>query len=151
MKQVRGGMALAAAIPLAWAQSADPKPWQRCSARSADRDGVAGHRQTVTGYQWMWRYVPGRERLVPSRLARSLILPVYFMFATMLISIPTGVKVFNWVSTMWQGSMTFESPMLWAIAFVILFTIGGFSGLMLAIVPADFQYHDTYFPARCSR
>src|SRR5690348_332990 len=70
---------------------------------------------------------------------------VYFMFATMLISIPTGVKVFNWVSTMWRGSLSFETPMLWAISFVILFTIGGFSGLMLAIVPADFQYHDTYF------
>ena len=70
---------------------------------------------------------------------------IYFMYATMLISIPTGVKVFNWVTTMWRGSITFESPMLWSIAFVILFTIGGFSGLMLAIVPADFQYHDTYF------
>ncbi len=70
---------------------------------------------------------------------------IYFMFATMLIAIPTGVKVFNWVSTMWRGALTFESPMLWSIAFVILFSIGGFSGLMLAIVPADFQYHDTYF------
>jgi cytochrome c oxidase subunit 1 len=70
---------------------------------------------------------------------------IYFMFATMLIAVPTGVKVFNWVSTMWKGSLTFEAPMLWAVAFVILFTIGGFSGLMLAIVPADFQYHDTYF------
>ena len=70
---------------------------------------------------------------------------IYFMFATMLISIPTGVKVFNWVTTMWRGSISFEAPMLWAVAFVILFTIGGFSGLMLAIVPADFQYHDTYF------
>jgi len=70
---------------------------------------------------------------------------IYFMFATMLIAVPTGVKVFNWVTTMWRGSISFESPMLWAIAFVILFTIGGFSGLMLAIVPADFQYHDTYF------
>ncbi|MEX2575724.1 MAG: cbb3-type cytochrome c oxidase subunit I, partial [Halofilum sp. (in: g-proteobacteria)] len=55
------------------------------------------------------------------------------------------VKVFNWVATMWQGSITFETPMLFAIAFVVLFTIGGFSGLMLAIVPADIQYHDTYF------
>jgi cytochrome c oxidase subunit I len=70
---------------------------------------------------------------------------LYFMYATMLIAIPTGVKVFNWVTTMWEGSLTFETPMLFAIAFVILFTIGGFSGLMLAIVPADFQYHDTYF------
>ncbi len=70
---------------------------------------------------------------------------LFFMYATMLIAVPTGVKVFNWISTMWRGSMTFETPMLFSIAFVILFTIGGFSGLMLAIVPADFQYHDTYF------
>jgi cytochrome c oxidase subunit 1 len=70
---------------------------------------------------------------------------LFFMYATMLIAVPTGVKVFNWVSTMWKGSMTFETPMLFAIAFVILFTIGGFSGLMLAITPVDFQYHDTYF------
>ncbi len=70
---------------------------------------------------------------------------VYFMFATMLISIPTGVKIFNWVTTMWRGSMTFETPMLWAVAFVVLFAIGGFSGLMVAVVPADYQYHDTYF------
>jgi cytochrome c oxidase subunit 1 len=70
---------------------------------------------------------------------------LFFMYATMMIAVPTGVKVFNWVSTMWKGSMTFETPMLFAIGFVIMFTIGGFSGLMLAIAPADFQYHDTYF------
>lgn len=70
---------------------------------------------------------------------------LFFMYATMLIAVPTGVKVFNWTATMFKGSMTFETPMLFSIAFVILFTIGGFSGLMLAIAPADFQYHDTYF------
>ncbi|MBH0027070.1 cytochrome c oxidase subunit I [Pseudoalteromonas sp. SWN29] len=70
---------------------------------------------------------------------------LFFMYATMLISVPTGVKVFNWVATMWKGSITFEVPMLFSIAFIVLFTIGGFSGLMLAITPADFQYHDTYF------
>ena len=70
---------------------------------------------------------------------------VFFMFATMLIAVPTGVKVFNWVTTMWKGAMTFETPMLFAIGFIVMFTIGGFSGLMLAITPADFQYHDTYF------
>jgi len=70
---------------------------------------------------------------------------LFFMYSTMLIAIPTGVKVFNWVATMFKGSISFETPMLFAIAFVALFTIGGFSGLMLAIVPADFQYHDTYF------
>ena len=70
---------------------------------------------------------------------------IYFMFATMLIAVPTGVKVFNWICTMWRGAMTFETPMLFSIAFIVLFTIGGFSGLMMAIAPVDFQYHDTYF------
>ncbi len=70
---------------------------------------------------------------------------MFFMFATMMISVPTGVKVFNWMATMWRGSMTFETPMLFAIGFLVMFTIGGLSGLMLAITPADIQYHDTYF------
>lgn len=70
---------------------------------------------------------------------------LFFMYATMLIAVPTGVKVFNWVATMFRGAMTFETPMLFAVAFVILFTIGGFSGLMLALVPADYQYQDSYF------
>jgi cytochrome c oxidase subunit 1 len=70
---------------------------------------------------------------------------LFFMYATMLIAVPTGVKIFNWIATMWRGSLTFETPMLFAIAFVFLFTIGGLSGLMLSIVPADFQYQDTYF------
>jgi cytochrome c oxidase subunit I len=70
---------------------------------------------------------------------------LFFMLSTMLIAVPTGVKVFNWTTTMWRGSLSFEPPMLFALAFLFLFTIGGFSGLMLAIVPADFQYHDTYF------
>jgi cytochrome c oxidase subunit 1 len=62
---------------------------------------------------------------------------LFFMYATMSIAVPTGVKIFNWLATMWQSEMTFETPML--------FAIGGFSGLMLGIAPADFQYHDTYF------
>jgi len=70
---------------------------------------------------------------------------LFFMLSTMLIAIPTGVKVFNWTATMWQGAISFETPMLFAVAFLFLFTIGGFSGVMVAIVPADFQYHDSYF------
>jgi len=70
---------------------------------------------------------------------------LYFMYATVMIAVPTAVKVFNWTATMWKGSMTFEVPMLWAVAFVFLFTIGGFTGLMLGVAPVDFQYHDTYF------
>ena len=70
---------------------------------------------------------------------------LFFMFSTMMIAVPTGVKVFNWVSTMWRGSLTFETPMLFAVGFVVMFTMGGFSGLMMAITPVDIQYHDTYF------
>ncbi|MGB5426039.1 MAG: cytochrome c oxidase subunit I [Gammaproteobacteria bacterium] len=70
---------------------------------------------------------------------------LYFMYATIMIAVPTAVKVFNWTATMWKGSMTFETPMLWAVAFVFLFTIGGFTGLMMGIAPVDMQYHDTYF------
>jgi len=70
---------------------------------------------------------------------------LFFMYATMLIAVPTAAKVFNWVTTMFKGSITLETPMLFAIAKVFLFTVGGFSGLMLAIAPADFQYHDSYF------
>ncbi len=70
---------------------------------------------------------------------------LYFMYATVMIAVPTAVKVFNWTATMWRGSLTFETPMLWAIAFVFLFTIGGFTGVMLGVGPADFQYQDTYF------
>ncbi|WP_137937065.1 cytochrome c oxidase subunit I [Chitinivorax sp. B] len=70
---------------------------------------------------------------------------LFFMYATMLIAVPTGVKVFNWIATMWKGSMSFETPMLFAIGFVCLFTLGGLSGLMLSIAAVDIQYQDTYF------
>ena len=70
---------------------------------------------------------------------------LFFMYATMLIAVPTGVKVFNWIVTMWRGSMSFETPMLFAVGFVFLFTMGGFSGLVLAIVPVDITLHNTYY------
>ncbi|NJN40107.1 MAG: cytochrome c oxidase subunit I, partial [Gammaproteobacteria bacterium] len=70
---------------------------------------------------------------------------LYFMYATVLIAVPTGVKVFNWVATMWRGSLTFETPMLFACGFLFLFTMGGFTGLVLSIVPIDVQLHDTYY------
>src|SRR5258705_10633725 len=70
---------------------------------------------------------------------------LFFMYATTLIAVPTGVKVFNWVATMWRGSLTFETPMLFAIGFLILFTLGGFTGLVLSLVPIDIQLHDTYY------
>ena len=63
----------------------------------------------------------------------------------MLVAVPTGIKVFNWLATMFRGSLSFETPMLFATGFLLLFTFGGLSGVMLAIVPADYQYQDTYF------
>ena len=70
---------------------------------------------------------------------------LYFMFATMLIAVPTGVKVFNWVATMWRGSLSFETPMLFSIGFLFLFTLGGFSGLVLSMTAVDVQLHDSYY------
>lgn len=70
---------------------------------------------------------------------------LFFMYATMLIAVPTGVKVFNWVATMWQGSLTFETPMLFAIGFICLFTIGGLSGVILSVAAVDTQLQDTYY------
>jgi len=70
---------------------------------------------------------------------------LFFMYATTLIAVPTGVKVFNWVATMYKGSLTFETPMLFACGFLFLFTMGGFTGLVLSIVPIDVQLHDTYY------
>jgi cytochrome c oxidase subunit 1 len=70
---------------------------------------------------------------------------LFFMYATMLIAVPTGVKIFNWIATMWRGSMTFETPMLWAVGFIFVFTMGGFTGLILSMAPIDQQLHDTYY------
>jgi cytochrome c oxidase subunit 1 len=70
---------------------------------------------------------------------------LFFMYATMLIAVPTAVKIFNWIATMWRGSMTFETPMLFAIGFIFVFTMGGFTGLILAMAPIDIQLQDTYY------
>ncbi|MCU1410330.1 MAG: ctaD [Rhodoglobus sp.] len=74
----------------------------------------------------------------------SVLLP-FFALMTMLIAVPTGVKIFNWIGTMWRGSVTFETPMLWAIGFLITFTFGGLTGVILASPPLDFHVSDTYF------
>jgi len=74
----------------------------------------------------------------------TVLLP-FFSLMTMLIAVPTGVKIFNWVGTMWRGSVTFETPMLWAIGFLITFTFGGLTGVILASPPLDFHVSDTYF------
>ncbi|MEK8131649.1 cbb3-type cytochrome c oxidase subunit I [Paenibacillus filicis] len=69
----------------------------------------------------------------------------FFALSTMLIAIPTGAKVFNWLFTMFRGRITFETPMLWTIGFIPCFVTGGLTGVLLSVAPADFQFHNSYF------
>jgi cytochrome c oxidase subunit 1 len=74
----------------------------------------------------------------------QVLLP-FFSLASFLIAVPTGVKFFSWIGTMWQGSLSFETPMLWSIGFLVTFLFGGLSGVLLASPPLDFHVSDSYF------
>src|SRR5207237_3901556 len=69
----------------------------------------------------------------------------FFGVMTMIIAVPTGVKVFNWLATMYRGRVLFITPMLWFLAFIVTFTIGGMAGVLMAVPPADFQLHNSLF------
>ena len=75
----------------------------------------------------------------------SLTQQSYFMMATMVIAVPTGVKIFSWIATMWGGSVEFKTPMVWAMGFLFLFTVGGVTGIVLSQAGIDRVYHDTYY------
>ncbi len=75
----------------------------------------------------------------------SLTQQSYFMMATMVIAVPTGIKIFSWIATMWGGSVEMKTPMLWAFGFLILFTMGGVTGIVLSQAGVDRAYHDTYY------
>ena len=77
--------------------------------------------------------------------ATGAVLLPFFSFLSYLIAIPTGIKFFNWIGTMWRGSISFETPMLWAIGFLVTFLLGGLTGVILASPPLDFHLNDSYF------
>jgi cytochrome c oxidase subunit 1 len=94
--------------------------------------GIAGVSFLVWGHHM---FVSGQ-----SQLAAAI-----FSFLTFLVAIPSGIKVFNWIATMYRGSISFEAPMLYAISFLLLFAIGGLTGLFLGALAVDVHLHDTYF------
>ncbi|MFI7444898.1 aa3-type cytochrome oxidase subunit I [Nonomuraea indica] len=91
---------------------------------------IAGLSMTV----WAHHMFPTGQVLLP-----------FFAFMTFLIAVPTGVKFFNWIGTMWRGHLTFASPMLFAVGFLVTFLLGGLTGIILASPPLDFHIHDSYF------
>jgi len=107
-------------------------------------------RKPVFGYKGLVAATLGIAALSMSVWAHHMfatgqVLLPFFSFLSFLIAVPTGIKFFNWIGTMWRGSITFETPMLFAIGFLVTFLLGGLSGVMLAAPPIDWHVSDTYF------
>jgi cytochrome c oxidase subunit 1 len=100
-------------------------------------------RKPVFGYLGMVGFVVWAHHMFTVGLTMEV--KMYFTAATMIIAVPTGVKIFSWIATMWGGSISFETPMLWAIGFIFLFTVGGVTGVVLANGGVDNYMHDTYY------
>lgn len=83
-------------------------------------------------------------------MGQGVMVNSFFSITTMAIAVPTGVKIFNWLFTLRKGRITFTTPMLYTLAFIPIFTIGGVTGVMLAMASADYQYHNTMFLLRIS-
>jgi cytochrome c oxidase subunit 1 len=75
----------------------------------------------------------------------STVVLAFFMLSSFLIAVPTGVKIFNWIATLWRGSIEFKTPLLFTVGFIGTFLMGGITGIFLAVFPVDWQLHDTYF------
>src|SRR3954452_22862264 len=102
--------------------------------------GYIGLVSATLGIGALWIAVGGHHMFVTG----AVNLP-FFSFMTFLIAVPTGVKFFNWIGTMWGGSISFDTPMLWSLGFLVTFLFGGLTGVILASPPLDYQISDTYF------
>jgi cytochrome c oxidase subunit I len=107
-------------------------------------------RKPIFGYKGLVAATIGIAALSMSVWAHHMfvtgqVLLPFFSFLSFLIAVPTGIKFFNWIGTMWRGQLTFETPMLFAIGFLVTFLFGGLSGVLLAAPPVDFQVSDSYF------
>ena len=103
---------------------------------------IPGHGGSLLLYQHMFWFFGHPEVYI---MVLPAFLQSFFMISSMAVAVPTGVKIFNWLATTWRGNLIFDTPMLFALGFIALFTMGGLSGIFLAAFPVDWQVNDSYF------